>query len=58
MLDEVLGLDLQRTGQAPAGCGMYPLALAGLEGRDRRPADVGELRKLHLGEASPAAMLL
>jgi hypothetical protein len=43
-LGEILHLDLQRTGQAPLGCGVYSLALAGLEGRYRRPADVGDLR--------------
>jgi hypothetical protein len=37
---------------------MYSLALAGLDGRNRRPADVGELRQLDLGKASSAAMFL
>jgi hypothetical protein len=37
---------------------MHPLALAGLDGRDRRPSDVGELCQLLLGKASPVAMFL
>jgi hypothetical protein len=35
---------------------MYPLALSGFDGRDRRPTDVGELRQFDLGKTSSVAM--
>jgi len=37
---------------------MYLLALAGFDGRDRRPTDIGELRQFDLGKTSPVAMFL
>jgi hypothetical protein len=37
---------------------MYPLASASLDGRDRRPTDVGNFRQFDLGKTSPEAMFL
>jgi hypothetical protein len=54
-LGQLLQLHLQRTGQAPLGCGMHPLALAGLYGGNRCPPDVWEFCEFHLGK--PAALM-
>jgi hypothetical protein len=56
VLDEVLGLDLQGLRQPFACRRVRPGPLAGLDRRDRRPPDVGELRQFHLGQAPALPM--
>src|SRR5215213_7992596 len=55
--DEVLGLDLKGLRQPFACRRVRPGPLSGLDRRDRRPPDVGELRQLHLCQAPTLPVL-